>query len=266
MALMEQIAPARLAQPWDNVGLQVGSPAWPVRTIRVALDPALDVIAAACRDRVDLVITHHPLIFKPLKRIDPASEQGAVIREAVTHQTAVFSAHTNLDAAVGGVNEVLACRLGIEHVRPLVSGEPSGVRSPADETQGLGRIGDLKSPQLLTDFARRVKTRLGLAHVRVSGSPELDVKRVAVCSGSGSGLLEDFLVSDAQVYVSGDLHYHNARDTVAAGRALIDVGHFASEVVVVDALAKRLQEACSQAGLAVTVQACRLERDPFRTM
>lgn len=266
MALMDQIAPARLAQQWDNVGLQVGSPAWPVRTIRVALDPTLDVIAAACREGVDLVVTHHPLIFKPLKRIDLTSEQGTVIRETVTHQTAVFCAHTNLDAAVGGVNEVLAYRLGIVHALPLVSSQAHDGRPTTDDLQGLGRVGDLKTPQPLATFARWVKACLGLAYVRISGDPELSVKRVAVCSGSGSSLLDDFLTSDAQVYVSGDLHYHNARDAVAAGRALIDVGHFASEVVMIDVLAERLEKACAEAGLAVTVQACLLERDPFRTL
>jgi putative NIF3 family GTP cyclohydrolase 1 type 2 len=134
-------------------------------------------------------------------------------------------------------------------------------RPPSD--QGIGRFGRLDSPQTLAAFAGVVKDRLGLADVKVAGNPELVIGKAAVCTGSGSSLMNRFLASDAQVYVSGDLKYHDARNTEWSRRALIDIGHFASEHLIVDVLAQRLAEQAAAAGLNVIVEACKLEREPF---
>jgi dinuclear metal center YbgI/SA1388 family protein len=265
LELMEHIAPACLAQQWDNVGLQVGHPQWPVTAVRVALDPTLAVIEEAARDEADLLITHHPLIFRPLKCVDLRSEQGAVIEMALARRIAVFAAHTNLDAAVGGVNDILARRLGVTQVTPLSAEPPAGCGHGAGDP-GLGRVGRLAQPVELAELATATRDRLGLKAVKVSGDPRLRVEQVAVCSGSGSGLMKDFFASDAQVYVSGDLHYHDAMDAAAAGRGLIDVGHFASESLVLETLARRLRAGMADAGIQATVSASSIEKDPFCLM
>jgi dinuclear metal center YbgI/SA1388 family protein len=254
-SLMECFAPLSLAEEWDNAGLQVGHKDWPVRKILVALDPALDVVAAACKNDVDLLITHHPLIFKPLKSIDFSTPVGSVIQMAVLHKMAVFAAHSNLDSAADGVNDVLARRIGIKNLKVLGACKENG--------QGLGRIGELEESTDLFALALKIKKNLGLKSVKVVGKPELEVKKVAVCSGSGSGMMEDFFSSGAQVYISGDLRYHDARNVEAANLALVDIGHFESEHLIVGVLQKRLQKELSATGFEIKVEACGLENSPF---
>lgn len=264
---MEALAPARLAESWDSVGLQVGDRAWPVKRIWTALDAAPHVVAAACREGVDLLVTHHPLLFRPLKSLDLATPIGASIADAVRHQLGIFSSHTNLDSAAGGLNDLLAANIGLADCRVL--GAPAtahtvsadGQENPPDA--GLGRVGRLETPTTLENLARRVKERFGLRWLRSVGDPQLPVERAAVCSGSGSGLLAAFFASGAQVYVSGDLGYHDARAVEEAGLGLIDIGHFASEHIVVEDLAGRLDRQLKTAGFRVEVIACGLERDPF---
>ncbi|MGD2038082.1 MAG: Nif3-like dinuclear metal center hexameric protein, partial [Desulfobacterales bacterium] len=113
--IMDELAPPLLAEEWDNVGLQIGDPRQPVRRIWVALDPTLHVVKAACQKKVDLLITHHPLIFRPLKTIDFDTPGGSIIQMAANHKLAIFSAHTNLDIVRDGVNDVLAQRLGLQN-------------------------------------------------------------------------------------------------------------------------------------------------------
>ncbi len=263
LEIMENLAPACLAQQWDNVGLQVGDARWPVSVVRVALDATREVVQEAADGGGGLLITHHPLIFRPLKRIDLQSHQGALIAGALAAKVAVFTAHTNLDAAVGGVNDILARRLGLEALAPLSA---EGVESCAAGApgSGLGRVGRLAQPVELDALAADIRRRLGLAAVKICGDPRLMVERVAVCSGSGSGLMKDFFASGAQVYISGDLHYHDAMDAAAAGRGLIDVGHFASEFLVVETLVRELRRRIAAAGIRAEVRACAIEKDPFR--
>ncbi len=259
--VMETIAPPSLAETWDNVGLQVGRGDWPVKTVWVALDPTPGVVGAACDENVDLLITHHPLLFRPLRSIDFSTPVGEIIRMAASRRVGVYSAHTNLDSAAGGVNDALADRIGLTGIRPLES-----AASPEHPGQGIGRVGALEAPASLLDLAKRIKAELGLNTVRLVGDPDLPVRDAAVCSGSGGGLMKRFFASGAQVYISGDLGYHDARAAKDEGRGLIDIGHFASEHLVVDVLARRLRDVFSRRGVDVAVTACGLETDPFRML
>ncbi len=361
MEVMEEIAPASLAEDWDNIGLHVGHHSWQVEKIWVALDPTDELVAKACIEGVSLLITHHPLIFHPLAAVDPETFTGRIIQTALQEKLAIFCAHTNLDSAIGGVNDILAERLGLtdtsvlkspDHVnlyklvvfvpvgyeekildalfesgagktekyshtsfrtkgvgtfKPGVTAKPFQGRAgeishsteyriealvgkkdlsrvirslerthPYDEMAydiyttsvekskvGLGRIGNFMNDLTLEALAHRIKGVLGLDTVRAVGDPKQTIRRVAVCSGSGRGLLEDFFASDAQVYVSGDLGYHDGRRTEAIGRALIDIGHFASEHLVVESLAAALKNALSTRGYIVDVEAYADERDCF---
>ncbi len=254
---MESIAPADLAEDWDNVGLQIGSVKQAVHKIRVALDPLGTVIDAAVAEGVDLLITHHPLILRPLTHVDLESPAGRSIAAAIKGRLTIFSAHTNLDSAATGINAMLAQRIGITNPECLLPCPGGG------SSLGLGRIGRLETPQRVEDLARRIKDRLQLPFVKVAGNMDVIASKAAVCSGSGSSLLDAFLASDAQVYISGDMRYHNARDVEAAGRALIDIGHFSSEHIVVEDLVARLQKTAATAGWAVQVEACSREHEPF---
>ena len=264
--VMNTLAPRLLAEKWDNVGLQIGDPQQNVKNIWIALDPTLPVLDAACRENVDLLITHHPLIFRPLKSIDFQTPLGSLLNMAVRHQLAVFSAHTNLDIVAGGINDLLSERIGLTHLKPLrKTSDPCEIQSPETDgrAQGLGRIGNLESPLELVAFAKMIKQKLGLKTIRFAGNSSLTVTEAAVCSGSGSDLLPDFFASSAEVYVSGDLKYHDARDVEAANLGLIDIGHFSSEKLIIHALSERLKVILPAKGFEVNVEACDLEKDPF---
>ncbi len=271
--IMDQLAPPLLAEEWDNVGLQIGDPRLPVRRIWVALDPSPEVVKAACQKEVDLLITHHPLIFRPLKSIDFETPGGSSIRMAAHHQMAIFSAHTNLDIVRDGVNDVLAQRLGLrnlsvlqpvkigerakEDIRPLTGGQTE---------YGIGRIGSLAKAGSLKSLVSLVKKKLKLDFVKIAGDLEMKITQVAICSGSGSSLMQAFLSSKAQAYISGDIHYHDAREAEDANRAIIDIGHFPSEHLMVDALAQQLANIISKAGIEAEITACTIEKDPFRIL
>jgi dinuclear metal center YbgI/SA1388 family protein len=261
--LMAQLAPPHLAEQWDNVGLQLGDPNWPAQHVWVALDPLPEVVNQACDNNVNLLITHHPLFFKPIKAIDCSSFEGALILRCLTRRLSIFSAHTNLDSAQGGINELLCRLIGLTNLRVLKPVENS---SDSPLSEGLGRIGDLPEPLDFDALIRLLKKTFTLSSLRYSGKTEGKTSRIAVCSGSGSALLPEFFESDAQVYISGDLKYHDARSAEIRGRLIIDIGHFPSEHVMVDALASRLEVLAQQNGLAVHVEACRLETDPFKTI
>jgi len=266
VALMEELAPPMLAESWDNCGLQVGALQWPVRKVWVALDPLLSVVEAAAGQDVDLVITHHPLIFKPLRKIDLDTREGKIIAAAMNAQMAIYAAHTNLDSARDGINDVLARKIGLAGLEPLVPAKPAescDKRIPDGNPVGMGRLGRLDPPRTVTQLAQEIKRQLGLTNVKVAGRADKVVGKVAVCSGSGGGLLDNFLTSEADVFVSGDLRYHDARAVEDAGRALIDIGHFASEHLMVDALFHQLERVVTHAGWKVQIAPCRLERDPF---
>jgi dinuclear metal center YbgI/SA1388 family protein len=268
---MDRLVPPWLAEEWDNVGLQIGDPQRPVQRIWIALDPGAEVIEAACKNKADLLITHHPLIFRPLKSIDFGTPGGSIIQMAVQHHLAIFAAHTNFDIVSDGVNDILAQRLGIQHLeilQPVKVEAPTrkDVRFPAngEVTYGIGRMGVLAKPSSLKALVSTVKKMLKLNFVKVAGDLKMKVSRVALCSGSGSSLVPAFLASEAEVYISGDIHYHNARDAESVQRAIVDIGHFASEHLMVEALAQRLAQLTKEAGISVKIKACTIEKDPFK--
>jgi putative NIF3 family GTP cyclohydrolase 1 type 2 len=178
---------------------------------------------------------------------------------------ALYAAHTNLDSAFQGVNDVLAQAIGLRDLRPMIPAE-CVTHKKNDQPEGLGRVGRLGTPVSLAALAEQIKTRLKLPVVKVAGDLGRIVEYVAVCSGSGGSLLETFLDTPAQVYVSGDLRYHDARSVEDADRGLIDIGHFSSEHIVLDPLAERLRDLAREKGWRVSIETCPLERDPFSSL
>jgi dinuclear metal center YbgI/SA1388 family protein len=257
--ILEKMAPPSLAEEWDNVGLQLGDPRREVTSVWVALDPSPDVVAGACRAGVGLLVTHHPLIFRPLNRINILTPQGAVIAQAVQSHLAIYSMHTNLDAVSAGLNDMLAHRLGLQRLKPLVI-RPDAASGRA---HGMGRLGWLPRRTTVQELALDVKRRLGIRTVRASGDALRKVRRVALATGSGGSLVPQFLASEAEAFITGDLRYHEAREIEAAGRGAIDIGHFHSEHLFAEVLAQRLRRVLRRCRPAVEVDACPLERDAF---
>lgn len=239
---LDKIACFNAAEDWDNVGLLVGSPHTRVKTALVALDATKDVLAEAKLLHANLIITHHPVIFRPVDRIDGDSLLYALIAANV----GVISAHTNYDMAVDGVNDTLCGHLELTGVRTLEGGELSGV----------GRLGELHKPLLPEELAAFVKERLGAGSVRYTrGGP---VSMVAVCGGSGGGLWRDARAQGAQALITSEVKHSQFLDAAHAGFILIDAGHYATESIAVKPLAARILQLLP--GASVTV--AKAQSDP----
>ncbi len=229
-------APSTLAEEWDNVGLQVGDPAAKVRKIVTALDVSQPLVAFAIDTQADIVFTHHPLIFTPLKQLDLSTPIPRVISTLIKHDIALLSAHTNLDSASNGVSDQLAAMLELKDVLPLCP-EPSG----HDPSAGLGRVGRLPEPLSLRKVSQHVCNRLGLPGVYVTGDPHMVINRVAVCGGSGSSLWPAFVESGAELFVTAEVKHSVAREAEMRELAVMDAGHFATERPIVPILTEYLR-------------------------
>ena len=224
--LMNKIAPADMAEAWDNVGLMLGRRKTIINRIMVALDITPEVVEQAINSRIDLIITHHPLIFKPLRSLSDDQWQQSLLLTLAEHNIAVYSAHTNLDAVNGGVNDALAQALELQDDDIL------------DDDSNIGRIGNVKTTSL-EEFAARVKKKLGADYV-VVGNAGKSVCRVAVCGGAGCDFIDIALAKGADTLVTGDVKYHDAQKAVYSGLNIIDAGHQATERLVLEEIADRL--------------------------
>lgn len=227
----EAWAPANTAEEWDNVGLLIGDAAQPVEKILVALDATEEVIKEAVTGGFDFIITHHPLVYNPIKSITTADRTGRKIISLIKNGIGCFCAHTNLDKAQGGVNDCLAEKIGLSGLSPL------------EDESGLGRVGELTDEISLSYLAGRVKTALGLDAVRFAGDPGKSIKKIAICGGDGSGsrYVNAAIAKNCDVYITGDLRYHIVQESLEQNLAFIDVTHYASENPVINAIVSCLK-------------------------
>lgn len=258
MNALERIAPRRLAEDWDNPGLLVGSFAQRVERILIALDVDDAVTQEAIDRRADMIVAHHPAIFRGMKQLRTDLPLGKRLATLLTHGIAVAAAHTNLDVARGGVNDVLAERLGLEKLSSFViTAQEHGV------TESLGRIGTLPAPASIEDFARMVKARLGISHVRLAAAAARPVRRVAVCGGAGADFIDDAVRRGADVYVTGDVKYHDAQRAVEQGLHIIDAGHYGTESPVLPVLAAALRTELAPERDEIEIFVTNTQRDVF---
>ncbi len=231
-AYIDSFAPFAGQMDFDNAGLLVGDGAGEVRRVLLALDATVDVVREAARKGCRLLVTHHPLIFHPLKALCPGDPVQETVAALVRKNIALICAHTNLDLAQGGVNDALMDRLGATVTGGL---EPVG-------ELWLGRLGELDRPMEPKAFAAHVKKALGCAAPRcVLG--DRSVKRIAVCGGAGSDMLSLAARMGADAYVSADAKHHEFLEARALGLTFLDAGHFATEFPVMPVLAQRLRTA-----------------------
>lgn len=221
--------PKELAYEWDNVGIQVGSLNTPAKKVLITLDVTKEVVKEAIKLKVDMIISHHPLIFNPIDRIVFDSPRGWIIRNLIKHNITVYSSHTNYDLAEGGMND--------EFVKILKLNNPQLL----DEIDNIGRYGDIEEISFL-DFITYIKTVLKLEDVKVIGRTDKNIKRVGISGGSGSKHMYQAKKQNCDVYLTGDVTYHTALDAIQLGMTLIDIGHHA-EKVFVDAVKNDLSEA-----------------------
>lgn len=257
---LDEIAAFGLAEQWDNVGLLLGEPNKSIKGILVALDPTEEILAEALEIGADCIITHHPLIFHPLKAIYTDQPMGRFLRRALENEITVIGCHTNLDQAVGGVNDVLANSLGMQDSRPLVAAENGPA---ATSVTGFGRVGRLADPLSPEAFIGYLCDFFKLPVLRVAGQLPEEINTVAVCGGSGSDLAAAAYASGAQVYVTGEVKHSTARWAEAAGFCIIDAGHFATENPVVESLAEVLQGIFVEKDISIAVTPSAKQQNPF---
>lgn len=262
--LVDQFAPFSLAEVWDNSGLQVGDPGWQVSSILIALDVTDQALLEAKKLGCDMLITHHPLIMSHEKQIDFSRMPGTAILTSAESRIAVVSAHTNLDKTPDGLNDYLAQKLGIFCTDVFLADEMKD--ESANRIQGLGRIGQFGETMPLKQLACRIKEKLEIPRVRIVGNPGKMVSTAALCSGSGGSLTAHFLASGMDVYITGDLKYHEARDIESHGKSAVDIGHFSSESIAVELLKNRLRQMFDAAKYEIGIYTYNDEQDPFLTI
>ena len=259
LELLERLAPTRLAKAWDNTGFQVGSYSQEISKILVALDPILRNVRSAHGSQSQLLLTHHPLIFKPISRFNINSFPGNVILEAARMGISIVAVHTNLDVARGGINDILANLLGLKHVEVLeeMNGE-KGV--------GLGRIGDLPEPTNLSAVLKKIKMILNTESLKVIDREDVHIRRLAVVGGSGGNLAPLAAEKGADLLLTGDVSHHHALEAESSGIVLIDGGHFRTEKTAFKVFADQFRDLVRAEGWEVRVEIEKDETDPMNNV
>ena len=223
--VIEDFAPLSIQESWDNSGLCIGSPEDEVSSILIGLDCTEALVDEAVSCGADMIITHHPLIFSGLKKISPEDQTGAAVIKAVRAGICIYAAHTSADKVIAGVSGAMAAKLGLTDVEIL---EEDG------EGTGLGVVGNLPAPISAEEAIRLVKDRFSLNMMRSSAPVSVPVARIAMCGGSGGSLIKAARKAGAQLYISGDISYHNF--FTPEGFMIMDIGHYESEIEIVDIL------------------------------
>lgn len=255
---MESIAPVREAEHWDNVGLLLGSLDKKVENMLLCLDVTTSVVSEALDKKVDMIISHHPIIFKELNRVLENEGKGKILYRLIKGDICVYSAHTNLDVAMEGVNKKLAEKLEIDNIKSLKGREQFYIK---ESYFGLGAIGELKVPMEFEDFIKHVKKKLNVMHVRTNMNVCKLIKKVAVFCGSFDDDIDIVIENNADVLVTGDLKYHTAMEALERNLCIIDAGHFNTENIIVPHLKNILDKEFP----SLCVMCNNIESDPFKT-
>ena len=235
---IEKIAPPKLAEVWDNSGIQLdfGNPE--VNRVLVAMEVTDKVIDEAIAKNADMLLVHHPLIFIPVKKFLPEDHVANYIIRLIREGIPVYSAHTTFDSAVGGNNDYLLEKLGCRDIDRI---EAAG-RSENDPP--IVKLGVTDEGLKLSDFCAKLKTVLGSAScIKVTGDPERVIRKVALCTGGGGEFWEDACRAGADLFISGDIRHHEAQGAKERGMCLIDAGHWGTENLFVPNMCEKLKKA-----------------------
>ncbi len=227
-SILEELIPSSLAESWDNPGWQLRIPKQMVTGVLLTLDVTPEVVTEAKKLGCNLLFSHHPMLFKPLKTLDLAGTTGSLVGQLIRLGISAWSAHTNLDVVPWGTSAALADALGLSDV----SATPFG----------FGAVGSLPSPMSTVGIARDAAAKLSSALCQVAGDPSRRHQRVAVMGGSGGSFLPEVMKSEATLFITADVRYHEAQEAVARGLDLVILDHFATERPVLETVQRRLSE------------------------
>lgn len=249
--VMETLAPTFLKEDFDNVGLMVGDREKEVKKVLVALDCTLKVVQEAKDNNVDLIITHHPLIFRRPNNITTDTLQGKKIIELIKNDISLYSSHTNLDSAKKGLNDSIPGLLGYDASEILEANK-------RDSEAGLGRLVTLEKATTLEDIINKVKSTFNINNLRVVKGKD-EVNKIAIINGSGQDFIGRAISKGADCIITGDTTYHFASDYKEMGINIIDAGHFASEQIVFFNVMKNIIDKFNDVEFILS----KVEEDPY---
>lgn len=233
ISVLEEYIPLKYAESWDNCGLLVGNVEQDVKKILLSISPTDIVINYAINNNFDMIVTHHPYTITKHNKVSSKDTFGRKTIKLIHNNIAVYAAHTNLDM-VGSINEYLANLLELKNIEILIPYKESGF--------GYGRLCKLEPAMTTYDFAKFIKSKLGLIDIFYTGDKNRMISKVALCSGSGMDLVQHAIDLKADIFITGDLKYHDAIDALEDGISVIDATHFATEIVVVNIFEEFLKE------------------------
>ncbi|MFH5804148.1 Nif3-like dinuclear metal center hexameric protein [Alienimonas sp. DA493] len=261
VALLDRLAPPDLHESWDNTGLLLGDPAAEVASITTCLTLTPDVAAEAIERGDGLIVTHHPIFFRPVQRLTANDAEGRTALDLVRAGVAVFSPHARWDNAAGGINERLARGFGLADLRPLRGRDELSAGDAEDASRGAGRVGTRKEQVSFGEFVQWIKAVMHLDGVDVV-STDRPVRSVGVACGSAGEYLSDAIAAGCDVFVTGEARFHAALQARNAGVGLVLVGHYASERFSMEELARELGEYFPD----LPVRPSDVERDPLERL
>jgi dinuclear metal center YbgI/SA1388 family protein len=268
---MEEIAPKHLAEDWDNVGLIIGDFEKDIKHILVCLDITSPIVEYAENKNVDMIISHHPLIFKPIKSICIHNWKENLISRLIKKNICVYCAHTNLDYAEEGVNRYLAQAIGLTKIKNYIT---KSMDKPNDiicdiypnelkrDVYGIGKMGVLLPPQDLTEFIDNIKNALRTRSIKLIGNIDKKINKVAVFSGSFDDRILNTITSiaDIDILITGDIKYHTAIEILEMGMCVIDAGHFGTENIIVPQIINWLKKRFP----GIVISCNTMETEPFK--
>lgn len=243
MDVIEREYPLSYALDWDNVGLLVGRDDKEVKRIYIALDATDDVIEKAISLKADMLITHHPMIFSPIKKIRNLDFIGERILKLIQNDISYYAMHTNYD--VLGMADLSGDKMNMKDAE-ILEVTTEGDIGEEDEPEGIGRVADLEEPMTLRECCEDVKEAFHLGAVKVFGNLEQKVKRIAICPGSGKSVIQTALGKKADVLITGDIGHHEGIDAVEQGLSIIDGGHYGIEHIFIEDMRQYLEKNLKQ--------------------
>ena len=222
VGFLQQVYPPHCEEQWDNSGLQIGSLDEVLTSAVIALDVDLPVVDEAISKGANLLISHHPLFFRPLKRVDYSAYMGELVRKIILNGINVYSLHTNFDSASGGLNDILLEMMGLSSSVPVV-------QHPDGECGGIGRVVVLPEPRRVKNIAVDVRINWEVSVLSYVGCLDRCVSKLAVCGGSGADLIERCISLGVELYITADVKYHEAMLARANGMNLLILNHFEME-------------------------------------
>lgn len=229
-----ELAPAEYAMSWDNSGLLIGHPDADIQKVYISLDASGSAVDQAVMQGCDLLLTHHPLIFSPVKSIRADDFIGRRLLKLAENRISLYAMHTNFDITVMG-------RIVAEKLGQTIEGPLETILEENGQKAGIGTVGGLSGPIKLEDLAKAVKDSFELPQVRMFGDPQRLVRKAAICPGSGKGMAGEAIALGCDVLITGDIDHHEGIDSVEKGLAVLDAGHHGLEHIFVTYMAEWMQ-------------------------